>query len=75
MSNEEQDKHRPITMAEAAELYGFNAQYLSRLAKRGRLRATLFGNSYVTTPADVEEFILSREKKGFFREDIKIPLD
>jgi hypothetical protein len=74
MSNEE-DKNRLITMAEAAEIYGLTPQYLSRLAKKGRLRATLFGHSYVTTPADMEEFLLSREKKGFFREDIKLALD
>ena len=33
------DKTRLISLAEAAKLYGFSALYLSRLAKRGRLKA------------------------------------
>lgn len=75
MSNDEQDKDRQITMAQAAEMYGFNAQYLSHLAKKGRLKAQRFGNSYVTTVLDMEEYIQSREKKGAFREDIKLTVD
>jgi hypothetical protein len=67
------DKTRLISLAEAAELYGFSHVYLSELAKRGRLKAQKIGNSWVTTPNDVEEFIGSRQKRGVFRDDI--PLD
>jgi hypothetical protein len=64
------DKTRLISLPEAAELYGFNADYLGQLARKGRLRAQKIGNSWVTTPADVEQFIQSRQKRGSFRDDI-----
>lgn len=72
MSNEEQDKHRLISMAEAAEMYGFSRFYMAELAKRGRLKATRVGRSWVTTPADVEEFIQDRQRKGVYKEEIQI---
>lgn len=72
MSNEEQDKNRLISMGEAAELYGFSRYYLSQIAKKGRLHAQWVGGRWLTTPADVEAYILSRERKGVFREDIQI---
>jgi excisionase family DNA binding protein len=58
-------------MAEAAKLYGFSPQYLSELAHKGRLRAARIGRSWATTPADVEEYIRSRQKKGAYRDDIQ----
>lgn len=66
------DKDRLISMSEAAEIYGFNPDYLARLARKGRLKAQKVGWSWVTTPADVEKFIASRQKKGAYRNDIQI---
>lgn len=66
------DNTRLISLPEAAELYGFNPQYLSRLAKKGRLRAEKIGNSWVTTRQDVEDYIRSRKKRGVYRDDIQL---
>jgi hypothetical protein len=68
----DEDKTRLISMSEAAELYGFNSDYLARLARKGRLKAQKVGWSWVTTPADVERFIATRQKKGAYRDDIQI---
>ena len=67
-----EDKNRLISLAEAAELYGFSHVYLSELAKKGRLNAQKIGNSWATTPADVEAFISSRQKRGVYRDDIQL---
>ncbi len=67
-----QDKNRLISLVEAAQLYGFNRDYLSELARRGRLKAQRIGNMWVTTPADVEAFIASRQRRGVYRDDIDI---
>lgn len=66
------DKDRLISLAEAAEIYGFTRVYLSELAKKGRLKAQKIGTSYVTTPNDVEDFIRSRQKRGAYRDDIQL---
>lgn len=66
------DKNRLISLAEAAELYGFSPDYLRNLALKGRLKAQKFGHIWSTTSADVEEYIRSREKKGTFRDDIEL---
>ncbi|MCI0562762.1 MAG: helix-turn-helix domain-containing protein [Nitrososphaera sp.] len=66
-----EDKNRQISMMEAAELYGFNRHYLSELAKKGRLKAKRIGRSWITTPADVEEYIRSRKQTGAYRNDIQ----
>ncbi|MBM3150544.1 MAG: helix-turn-helix domain-containing protein [Chloroflexi bacterium] len=73
MTNDQpvEDKHQLISLAEAARRYGFNRDYLSELARRGRLKAQKIGNMWVTTSADVEEYIRSREKRGAYREDIE----
>jgi hypothetical protein len=68
----DEDKTRLISMSEAAELYGFNSDYLARLARKGRLKAQKVGWSWVTTPANVERFIATRQKKGAYRDDIQI---
>ncbi|MBK8989758.1 MAG: helix-turn-helix domain-containing protein [Chloroflexi bacterium] len=68
--NDTDDKTRQISMTEAADLYGFSRRYFSALAKKGRLRAIRIGRSWVTTPADVEEYIRTREQKGAYRADI-----
>jgi hypothetical protein len=68
---QQEDKNRLITMAEAAEMYGFTHVYLSKLAKRGRLKAQRYGPIWMTTPADMEEYIRSRHRKGAYRDDIQ----
>jgi hypothetical protein len=65
------DKNRLISLSEAAELYGFNADYLGQLARRGRLKARKVGKMWVTTPQAVEDYIRSRKQMGAFREDIQ----
>jgi hypothetical protein len=69
------DKNRLITMAEAAEIYGFTHVYLSELAKKGRLKAQKYGPIWMTTPASVDEFIRSRQQKGAYRHDIQVDDD
>lgn len=71
-SSTNDDKQRLISLAEAAKLYGFNPRYLAELAKKGRLSAQKIGNSYVTTPQNMEDYIQSRQKRGVFRDDISI---
>jgi len=73
MTNDQQDrdKHELISLAEASERYGFSAAYLRELARKGRLRATKVGRDWVTTPADVEEYVRSRKRRGVYREDIE----
>ena len=66
------DKSRLISLPEAAELYGFNPAYLTQLAKRSRLKAQKIGTFWVTTPQDVEDYIRSRQKRGVFRDDIRL---
>ena len=53
-------------------MYGFNADHLRHMAQRGRLQAQKVGNSWVTTPADVEKYIRSRKKRGAYRNDIQV---
>jgi hypothetical protein len=66
------DKTRLISLAEAAELYGFDQRYLATLARKGRLQAQKIGNSWAVTPKDVEVFIASRQKRGVYRTDIQL---
>ena len=68
------DKTRLISLPEAAELYGFNPDYLGQLANKGRLEAKKIGKMWVTTQQDVEDYISSRQKRGVYRKDIQ-PLD
>jgi hypothetical protein len=68
-----EDKERLISLPEAADIYGFNAQYLSQLARKGRLEAKKIGGIWLTTPGNVEEYIRSRQKRGAFRDDIEAP--
>jgi len=67
-----QNKDELITLAEVSDRYGFSRGYLRELAARGRLKARKLGNIWVTTPADVEEYIASRERRGAYREDIDV---
>ncbi len=70
-SNPTEDKTRFITLAEAAEMYGFSRNYLGNLVRRGRLKARKSGRVWLTTPADVEKFVASRERRGKYRNDIQ----
>ena len=69
---EQNGKDRLISLPEAAKLYGFNPRYLAELAKKGRLEAQKIGNSWVTTPQNVEDYIRSRQKRGAYRNDINV---
>lgn len=66
------NKNRLISLAEAAELYGFSQDYLGNLARKGRLNAQKVGSMWVTTVRDIEEYIRSRQERGAYRDDIQI---
>lgn len=69
-SNAQEDKTRLISLPEASKLYGISHSYLRSIAKNGRLQAQKVGNSWVTTPNDVEEYIASRKRRGVYRTDL-----
>jgi excisionase family DNA binding protein len=69
---ETSSKDELISLAEAAEMYGLSTSYLRRLARKGRLRAQRVGRGWVTTPADVETYIRSRQKRGAYKDDIQV---
>jgi hypothetical protein len=60
-----------ISLSEAAKRYGLSMNYLRDIATSGRLKARKIGNYWVTTPRAVEDYIASREKKGFYRKDLR----
>lgn len=67
MSNDtgsDEDKTRLISLAEAAEIYGFKADYLRQLVHKQRLNARKIGSIWVTTPAAIEKYLESRQKSG-----------
>jgi uncharacterized protein YkwD len=70
--NDKDDKTRLISLPEAAELYGFNSNYLNELARKGRLVAQKVGDLWVTTPEHMENYITSRQKRGAYRDDIQL---
>lgn len=59
-----------ITLAEAAKRYGLSKTYLRDIARKGRLRAQKLGRDWVTTPADVEAYLTSRQERGAYRDDL-----
>ena len=67
-----EDKNQLITLPEAAEMYGFTANYLGQLARRGRLEAKKYGVFWLTTPRAMEEFIETRRVTGFYKENIDL---
>jgi hypothetical protein len=69
-SRQTEDKTCLISLAEAAEMYGFSHAYLRELARKGRLKAQKVGRDWVTTPADVGVYIASRQRRGVYRDDI-----
>lgn len=70
MSEEENDKNHLIALADAAQIYGFSSDYLRQLIHRKRLKAQKLGGVWLTTRADIEEYIEDRQKRGVYREDI-----
>ena len=75
MSDDVNDKSSFISLGDAAEIYGFSADYLRNLAQRGRLKAQKIGGIWLTTRANVEEYIESRQKRGTYRDDISLEND
>jgi phosphohistidine phosphatase SixA len=61
-------KDELITLAQAAERYGFQPDYLRQLALKGRLKAKKLGNFWVTTAADVEAYLASRQRRGRYKD-------
>ena len=61
-----------ITLTEASERYGLSQSYLAQIARSGRLKARKFGTTWVTTPAAVEAYLASRQKRGAYRVDIQV---
>lgn len=59
-----------ITLKQAAQYCGLSVDFLRVLAEKGRLKAWKLGHIWVTTKADVDEYIASRKKIGAYREDI-----
>lgn len=62
-----------LTLAQAAEAYGFSGDYLRRLAEKGRLRARKLGRNWLTTADDMESFIESREPRGLYKKHVRTP--
>ena len=71
LSEQQDDKNRLIPLSKAAELYGFSHNYLATLAGKGRLNAQKPGSEWLTTSADMEEYIKSRKQTGRYRNDIR----
>jgi excisionase family DNA binding protein len=59
-----------ISLLEAAKRYGLSRTYLRTIARSGRLKAKKLGRDWLTTPADLEAYIESREQRGAFRKDL-----
>ncbi len=70
MFNDPDDKNRLISLTDAANIYGFSSNYLRQLIHRKRLRAQKIGGVWLTTRANVEEYIKDRKKRGVYRNDI-----
>jgi len=66
------DKDELISLAEAARRSGFSDDYLRLLAVKGKLKAFKIGRNWITTPADVEEYIRNRQRRGRYRDDIQV---
>ena len=66
MGDTNEDKERLISLAEAAERSGLAHSTLRRYAWEGKLNAKKIGRDWLTTMADVEEYLEGRQRK---RED------
>jgi len=51
-----------LSLAEAAEVLGVTRRNLSNQAKRGRIEATMLGDRYVVTAAEVQRY--QKEQAG-----------
>jgi hypothetical protein len=58
------DDERLISLSEASSLFGLSSAQLRLLAKRGVLRATKVGKSWVTTPGAVAEYMTNQELRS-----------
>ena len=65
---ETSDQDELITLTQAAERYGFQPDYLRQLALKGRLKARKLGHFWVTTMADVEAYLTSRQRRGRYKD-------
>ena len=72
MSEQPPDKTCPVTLAEAAQIYGFSQGYLRQLILKGRLGARKSGGVWLTTPADIDAYIATRQRRGAYRDDIRL---
>jgi len=57
------DKHELISLAEAAKRCGLSHSTLRRYAWEGKLKAKKVGRDWLTTMANVEEYLASRQRK------------
>ena len=71
-ANRPTEKDELISLAEAARRYGFTHRHLRELAQKGRLKAVKIARNWLTTPANVKEYIRSRQRRGKYRDDIQI---
>lgn len=65
MTNDQpdQDKHELIPLSEAAERCGLSHSTLRRYAWEGKLKAKKVGRDWLTTMANVEEYLAGRQRK------------
>ena len=59
-----EEEERLISITEASALFGLSISQLRLLAKTGRLRAFKVGNSWVTTPAAVAEYLANAQLRS-----------
>ena len=65
---EDPNKDELLTLAQAAERYGFTHVFLRELARKGRLKARKLGSIWVTTIADIEAYLASRQRRGRYKD-------
>ena len=57
-------KDELLSLAEAAKYCAYDAGTLRRLAWTGKIKAKKFGNSWVTTLANIENYRKQRDTRG-----------
>lgn len=62
------DKDELITLADAARHFGYHPNYFAQLAQQGRINAKKYGPVWMTTLADVEDYLSNRRKRGMYRD-------
>lgn len=58
-----------LTVKEAAEKTGYNAQYIRRLCRLGKLDAVLKGRLYLINPKDLDTYIKKMKSLGTYKHD------